>query len=81
MFSPAPAVLTGQQGTYVFVVNPDGTAVPQTVTVARTSDSIAVIAAGLRAGDQVVTDGQMRLTAGARVDVKAGLQTEGGSKP
>jgi multidrug efflux system membrane fusion protein len=80
---PAPAVLTGQQGTYVFVVNPDGTAVPQNVTVARTSDSIAVIAAGLRPGDQVVTDGQMRLTAGAKVDVKAGLQTvgEGGSKP
>ena len=80
---PAPAVLTGQQGTYVFVVNPDGTAVPQNVTVARTNDSIAVIAAGLRPGDQVVTDGQMRLTAGAKVDVKAGLQTvgEGGSKP
>jgi len=80
---PTPAVLTGQQGTYVFVVNPDGTAVPQNVTVARTSDSIAVIAAGLRPGDQVVTDGQMRLTAGAKVDVKAGLQTvgEGGSKP
>jgi multidrug efflux system membrane fusion protein len=80
---PAPAVLTGQQGTYVFVINPDGTAVPQNVTVARTSDSIAVIAAGLRPGDQVVTDGQMRLTAGAKVDVKAGLQTvgEGGSKP
>jgi multidrug efflux system membrane fusion protein len=80
---PAPAVLTGQQGTYVFVVNPDGTAVPQNVTVARTSDSIAVIAAGLRPGDQVVTDGQMRLTTGAKVDVKAGLQTvgEGGSKP
>lgn len=80
---PAPAVLTGQQGTYVFLVNPDGTAVPQAVTVARTSDSIAVIASGLRPGDQVVTDGQMRLTAGAKVDVKAGLQTvgEGGSRP
>src|SRR5260370_42538017 len=57
---PAPAVLTGQQGTYVFVVNPDGTAVPQNVTVPRTSDRLSAIAAGPPPGHQGVTAGPRR---------------------
>src|SRR5260370_41921807 len=42
---PAPAVLAGPQGTYGFGGNPDGAAGPQNVTGARTSDSIALLAA------------------------------------
>jgi membrane fusion protein, multidrug efflux system len=67
---PAQAVMTGQQGSYVFVVDPDGAAHSQPVTVERTSETLAVIAQGLHAGDQVVTDGQLRLTSGALVEVK-----------
>lgn len=67
---PAQAVMTGQQGTYLFVVNPDGTARSQAVAVERTAGAYAVIAEGVRAGDQVVTDGQLRLTSGAPVEVK-----------
>src|SRR5258708_30722817 len=51
---PAPAVLTGQQGTYVFVVNPHRTAVPPNLTGARTRGSIPAIAAGRPPARQVV---------------------------
>ncbi len=73
---PAQAVLTAQRGTYVFVVGADGTARQQPVTVQRTVDSLAVIAEGLTPGAIVVTDGQLRLTPEARVDIRAGLPTE-----
>jgi membrane fusion protein, multidrug efflux system len=67
---PSQAVMAGQQGSYVFVVNEDGTAATQPVTVERTLDSLSVIA-GLPAGTMVVTDGQLRLTPNAKVDIRA----------
>src|SRR5881296_4474269 len=67
---PAQAVMTGQQGTYVFVVNQDGTARSQPVTVERPAGAYAVIGQGVQAGDEVVTDGQVRLVPGASVEVK-----------
>src|SRR5213592_1624852 len=67
---PAQAVMTGQQGTYVFVLNQDGTARSQPVTVERAAGSYAVIAQGVAPGDEVVTDGQLRLVSGAQVEVK-----------
>lgn len=73
---PAQALVTAQSGTYVFVVAADGTARQQTVTVQRTVDSLAVIADGLQPGALVVTDGQLRLTPDARVEIRGGLPTE-----
>lgn len=67
---PSQAVMTGQQGTYLFVVDQAGTAHSQSVSVARTAGPYAVIAEGVHAGDAVVTDGQLRLVSGAPVDVK-----------
>jgi len=67
---PSQAVMNGQQGTYLFVVNQDGTARSQSVTVERTAGAYTVIAQGVRAGDDVVTDGQLRLVSGAAVEVK-----------
>ena len=67
---PAQAVMSGQQGTYVFVLNADGTVRSQPVTVARGAGAYAVIASGVRPGDEVVTDGQLRLVSGASVEVK-----------
>src|SRR5216110_4052994 len=67
---PAQAVMTGQQGTYVFVLNQDGTARSQPVTVERPAGAYAVIAQGVRPRDEVVTDGQVRLVNGAPVEVK-----------
>ena len=79
---PSQAVMQGQQGTYVFVVNNDGTAATQPVTVERTLDSLSVIA-GVPAGTLVVTDGQLRLTPNAKVDIRGGPTTEtaGGGGP
>ena len=72
---PSQAVMQGQQGTYVFVVNDDGTATTQPVTVERTLDSLTVLA-GVPAGALVVTDGQLRLTPNAKVDIRSGPTTE-----
>jgi len=76
---PAQAVMTGQQGTYLFAVNQDGTARSQAVTVERTAGQYAVLTrgAGVQAGDQVVTDGQLRLVSGAAVEVKGGTGAGG----
>src|SRR5438477_9316146 len=67
---PAQAVMTGQQGTYVFVLNQDGTARSQPVTIERDAGSYIVIAQGVAPGDEVVTDGQVRLVSGAPVEIK-----------
>ena len=67
---PAPAVLTGQQGTYVYTVDTTGTAKQRPVQVSRTVDTVAVIASGLREGERVVVDGQSRLIPGSKVTIK-----------
>jgi multidrug efflux system membrane fusion protein len=67
---PAQAVLTGQKGTYVFVVKPDSTAEARTVKVGRRMAREVTIETGLSAGERVVTDGQLRIVPGARVDAK-----------
>jgi multidrug efflux system membrane fusion protein len=67
---PAPAVLTGQQGTYVYTIDTAGTAKQRPVQVARTVDSVAVIASGLTDGEQVIVDGQSRLVPGSKVAIK-----------
>jgi len=67
---PAPAVMTGQQGTFVYTVDAAGDAKQRPVVVARTVDSVAVIASGVNAGDLVIVDGQSRLIPGAKVMVK-----------
>src|SRR2546425_399131 len=67
---PAQAVMNGLQGTYVFVLNHEGTARSQPVTVERPARAYAVIAQGVRPGDEVVTDGQVRLGNGAPVEGK-----------
>ena len=66
---PASAVVTGQQGQYVYVVTDSLTAQQRPVVVERTAGSIMVIASGLREGERVVTDGQSRLTPNAKVAI------------
>ena len=78
---PAQAVMTGQAGTYVYVVNADRTAKTQDVTVGRAASDFVVIEKGLAAGQMVVTDGQLRLVPGARVEIKTGAATPAESTP
>jgi multidrug efflux system membrane fusion protein len=70
---PSQAVETGQTGEYVYVIKEDLTAEMRPVKVARTSGGESVIASGLQAGERVVTDGQLRLTPGAKVEIKSGI--------
>lgn len=69
---PAIAVQPSQQGQYVYVVKPDRTVEMRTVTVDRQQGDQAIIGAGLRSGEVVVTVGQLRLTPGAHVSVSTG---------
>lgn len=70
---PASAVLTGQQGTYVYTTDSAQKAVQRPVKVARTVDSISVIASGVSAGERVIVDGQSRLVPGATIRIKQAL--------
>jgi multidrug efflux system membrane fusion protein len=74
---PTRAVLAGQQGRYVFVVGNDRIAKVRPVSVGRSvgTGDMTTIDKGLEPGEQVVIDGQSRLTPNARVDVKAAPST------
>lgn len=64
---PTAAVQTGQQGQFVFVVAADQTAQVRPVVTSITTADLTVIETGLKPGEVVVTDGQMRLSPGAKV--------------
>jgi multidrug efflux system membrane fusion protein len=70
---PAAAVNTGQQGQYIFVIKPDMTVEARPVKVNRTAGGQAVIDSGVASGEQVVTDGQLRLVPGAKVQIKEAI--------
>lgn len=68
---PATAVQISQDGPFVFVIKPDRTVEMRRVRVARTVDGESVIAEGLDGTEQVVVDGQLRITVGSRVEPQA----------
>jgi multidrug efflux system membrane fusion protein len=67
---PSKAVQSGQKGQYVFVVKADQTVEARTVVPGAVDGGDIVITSGLQPGERVVTDGQLRLAPGTRVDVK-----------
>jgi membrane fusion protein, multidrug efflux system len=67
---PSAAVQNGQQGQFVFVVGSDNTVAVRPVTIARTRGDVSVVAKGLQPGENVVTDGQLRLLPGSKISVK-----------
>jgi multidrug efflux system membrane fusion protein len=68
---PSQAVQTGQQGQYVFVLKSDLTVELRSVVVNRILNNESVIDKGLQNGEKVVTDGQLQLVPGAKVEVKS----------
>jgi multidrug efflux system membrane fusion protein len=64
---PQQAVVTGQRGTYVYIVDPTDTARQRAVTVERNAGGLSIISTGIQEGDRVVIDGQARLTPDAPV--------------
>jgi len=75
---PAPAVQPSASGQYVYVVKPDRTAEVRQVVVGRQFGEEMIIARGLAEGEEVVTDGQLRLTPGAQVSIAG---PRGGGNP
>ena len=76
---PSQAVQTGQQGSFVFVVQPAMKVELRPIVAGETIDSETVVNSGLKAGETVVTDGQLRLIPGATVTIKSGLTASGAS--
>jgi membrane fusion protein, multidrug efflux system len=73
---PSESVQTGQTGQYVFVVKSDFTVESRPVVVTRTFGNEAMVEKGLQAGEKIVTEGQLRLIPGAKVEMK-NLRGEG----
>ncbi|MDB5650661.1 MAG: hypothetical protein JWL62_2181, partial [Hyphomicrobiales bacterium] len=65
--APAIAVQQGQNGPYVFVAKADKTAELRNVKIGASEGSNMEILDGLAAGEQVVVDGQLRLSNGAKI--------------
>jgi membrane fusion protein, multidrug efflux system len=78
MVVPGAAVQRGQDGAYAFVVE-QGKAKLRRVDVLRTTAELALIRSGLRQGEQVVTEGQVRLRDGTAVTLKAAPNTKPGA--
>ncbi len=68
---PAQTVMQGPDGAYAYVIKPDQTVERQDVEVAATQDGIAVIQKGLEPDQNVVVDGQYRLTNGVKIKTGA----------
>ena len=67
---PAKTVQVGAKGSYVYVVKPDKTVEVRAVKPGQTFEDRVVVLDGLRKGETVVTDGQLRLFPGARIAPK-----------
>ena len=75
---PSAAIQIGQNGPYVFVVKQDSTVELRLVRVNRKVNDKSVIDEGIKAGERVVVDGQLRLNNGTRVTVQ---RPEGATPP
>ena len=74
---PTGALQDGQKGTYVFVVTKNMTVEPRTVTIGPADEETTVIRTGLALDETIVTDGQLRLFPGAKVQPqKAGAAAD-----
>jgi len=73
---PTQAVMTGQGGQYVFVVK-DGQAEQRPVDADRTHGAETVVTRGVAPGEEVVTEGQLQLVPGMKVEIRKGPAEQG----
>ena len=71
---PNEAVQSGQEGSFVYVVKPDLTVEVRPIKEGRVVGDETVVASGLQPGDRVVTDGQLQLVPGARIEIKNAVE-------
>jgi multidrug efflux system membrane fusion protein len=77
---PSQSIQTGQEGPFVYVVERDMKVAARQVVAGAVIDTETIIDRGLKAGETVVTDGQLRLLPGATVRIKSTLGN-GGATP
>lgn len=75
---PTVAVVAGQTGSYVWIVDSSNAAEQRPVVVERAAGDISVISSGVQNGEQVVTVGQSRLSPGAPVSFGVNPDSAGG---
>jgi multidrug efflux system membrane fusion protein len=78
---PMQAVQQGPDGNFLFVVKPDGSAVPRKIEVGDTYQGLSAVTKGLQSGETVVIDGQLRITPGAKVKGVAAKVAAGAAQP
>jgi multidrug efflux system membrane fusion protein len=64
---PSPAIQSGPQGLFAWVVGNDNTVEPRAIEVGPATDSLTIIAGGLAEGERIVTAGHYKLRAKAPV--------------
>jgi len=67
---PSQSIQPGQQGPYVFIVKADQTVESRLVTPGVRLGAETIVEKGVKAGERVVTDGQLRLVPGARIEAR-----------
>ena len=67
---PSQAIQPGQQGPYVFVVKPDQTVETRQITPGVRLGAETIVEKGLKPSERVVTDGQLRLVPGSRIEAR-----------
>jgi multidrug efflux system membrane fusion protein len=77
---PNEAVVTGQNGSFVYVVKPDKTVESRNVVTGSRVEQDMVVDKGLEVGETVVTEGQLRLAPGSKVVVRDGKKGGGGGR-
>ena len=75
---PSEAIQSGADGSHVFVVQSGMKVEMREVVVGESLDNQTVVTSGLKAGETVVTDGQLKLIPGAKVTIKSGLSADSG---
>ncbi len=71
---PDQAIQSSQTGDFVFVVKADSTVQKRPVVIGLSRSGMTVVESGVRAGETVVTDGQLRLREGSPVTTQGGAQ-------
>ena len=73
---PSPAIQAGQNGEFVFVVKPDQSVEVRKVKPGMVVSGETVLNEGLKAGETVVVDGQLRLVPGSKIEAKPAVSEE-----
>jgi len=68
---PSQAIQNGQQGTFVYVIKDDNTVEARVITTSEAQQAgQLIVQKGLTLGERIVTDGQLRLVPGSKVQIK-----------